>query len=223
MKVLLFGATGMIGQGVLRQALIDSGVEKLLVVGRTPTGRHDPKLRELVVADVSDLSTVEPELAGFDACLFCLGVSSAGMQEPRYTQLTYDLTLAVATTLARLTPGMTFVFVSGAGSDSTERGRLMWARVKGRTENALLRMPFKAAYMFRPGVVQPMHGVRSRTAGYRLLYSVTAPLLPLLRRMFPNQILTTEEMGWAMLNAARHGAPTRVLESRDIHHLAASS
>ena len=219
MKVLLFGATGMIGQGVLRQALIDSGVEKLLVVGRTPTGRHDPKLRELVVADVSDLSTVEPELAGFDACLFCLGVSSAGMQEPRYTQLTYDLTLAVATTLARLTPGMTFVYVSGAGTDSTERGRLMWARVKGRTENALLRLPFRAAYMVRPGVIIPERGIRSRTRWYQTLYDITRPLYPLLKRLGPGAVTTTEQMGRAMLALARSGYSKPILEMRDINAL----
>jgi uncharacterized protein YbjT (DUF2867 family) len=142
------------------------------------------------------------------------------MNEADYTRITYDITMAAASVLVRLNPGMTFVFVSGAGTDSTEHGRLMWARVKGKTENALLRMPFKAAYMFRPGVIQPMHGVRSRTAAYRILYSITAPLLPLLRVLFPNQILTTEDMGLAMLAAVRRGAPTRVLESRDIRQLA---
>jgi uncharacterized protein YbjT (DUF2867 family) len=142
------------------------------------------------------------------------------MNEADYSRITYDITMAAAKVLARLNPEMTFVFVSGTGTDSTERGRLMWARVKGRTENALLRMPFKAAYMFRPGVVQPLHGVRSRTAAYRILYSLTAPLIPLLRWMFPNQILTTEEMGCAMLNAVRRGAPAHVLETRDIRRLA---
>jgi len=219
MNVLLFGVTGMIGQGVLRRALIDPGVEKLTVVGRTPTGRHDPKLREQVVADVSDLSKVESELVGFDACLFCLGVSSAGMQEPRYTQLTYDLTLAVATTLARLNPGMTFVYVSGAGTDSTERGRLMWARVKGRTENALLRLPFKAAYMVRPGVIIPERGIRSRTRWYQTLYDITRPLYPLLKRLGPGAVTTTEQMGRAMLALARGGYSKPVLEMRDINAL----
>jgi uncharacterized protein YbjT (DUF2867 family) len=142
------------------------------------------------------------------------------MSEVDYARITYDITMAAANVLVRLNPGMTFVFVSGAGTDSTEHGRLMWARIKGKTENALLRMPFKAAYMFRPGVIQPMHGVRSRTAAYRILYSITAPLLPLLRVLFPNQILTTEDMGLAMLAAVRRGAPTRVLESRDIRQLA---
>jgi uncharacterized protein YbjT (DUF2867 family) len=142
------------------------------------------------------------------------------MNEADYTRITYDITMAAASVLVRLNPGMTFVFVSGAGTDSTEHGRLMWARVKGKTENALLRMPFKAAYMFRPGVIQPLHGVRSRTAAYRILYSITAPLLPLLRLLLPSQILTTEDMGLAMLAAARRGTSTRVLESRDIRQLA---
>ena len=220
MNVLLFGATGMIGQGVLRECLLDPGVERVVTVGRSAAGVTNTKLRQIVHSELGNFAPIEALLVGFDACFFCLGVTSAGMSEAGYTRVTYDLTMAAASTLVRLNPGMTFVFVSGAGTDSTERGRLMWARVKGRTENALLRMPFKAAYMFRPGVVQPMHGVRSRTAAYRILYSLTAPLLPLLRRLFPNQILTTEEMGRAMLAAVRRGAPARVLESRDIRQLA---
>jgi len=222
MNVLLFGATGMIGQGVLRECLLDSGVERVVTVGRSRTGVTNPKLRDIVYNDLPNFAPIEALLEGFDACFFCLGVTSAGMSEADYTRITYDLTMAAASVLVRLNPEMTFVFVSGAGTDSTERGRLMWARIKGKTENALLRMPFKAAYMFRPGVVQPMHGVRSRKAAYRILYSMTAPLIPMLRRLLPNQILTTEEMGRAMLNAVRRGAPKRVLESRDIHRLAAS-
>jgi uncharacterized protein YbjT (DUF2867 family) len=217
--VLLFGATGMIGQGVLRECLLAPDVDRVVSVGRSSTGTAHPKLREIVHKDLWNFAPIEAELAGFDACFFCLGITSAGMSEADYTRVTYDITMAAANVLVRLNPAMTFVFVSGAGTDSTERGRLMWARVKGKTENTLLRMPFKAAYMFRPGVVQPLHGVRSRTAAYRVLYSITAPLIPLLRRTFPNQILTTEEMGQAMLNAVRHGAPKRVLESGDIRQL----
>lgn len=223
MNVLLFGATGMIGQGVLRECLLDPGVERVVTVGRSATGVTNLKLRDIVYSDLSNFAPIEALLEGFDACFFCLGVTSAGMSEADYTRVTYDITMAAAKVLVRLNPGMTFVFVSGAGTDSTERGRLMWARVKGKTENALLQMPFKAAYMFRPGVIQPMHGVRSRTAAYRILYSMTAPLIPLIRRLFPSQILTTEEMGRAMLNAARRGSPTRVLESRDIRQLASGS
>jgi uncharacterized protein YbjT (DUF2867 family) len=141
------------------------------------------------------------------------------MSEADYTRVTYGITLAAAETLCRLNPAMTFVFVSGAGADSSEQGRLMWARVKGKTENAIIRLPFKAAYVFRPGVVQPMHGERSRTAAYRVLYAITKPLVPLIRRLLPNQILTTEQFGRAMLFVVRHGAPRRVLESGDINAL----
>ena len=180
------------------------------------TGQQHAKLREVVVPNVADLSGVEAELAGFDACLFCLGVSAAGMSEERYTKLTYDLTLAVARTLVRLNPGMTFVYVSGMGTDSSERGRVMWARVKGRTENALLKMPFRAAYMFRPGVVIPIHGITSSTRLYRILYAVARPLYPVVKALFPHSVVTTEQFGRAMLAVARNGFPKPVLEARDI-------
>ena len=220
MNVLVFGATGMIGQGVLRECLLDPGVALVQTIGRTSPGVTHPKLSEIVDADLTSYASIEPRLMGFDACFFCLGVSSAGMSEADYERVTYGITMAAATTLARLNPSMTFIYVSGAGTDSTERGRIMWARVKGRTENALFRLPFKAAYAFRPGVIQPLHGIKSRTAAYRVLYSITQPLLPVLRRLMPGLILTTEQIGRAMLTAARQGAPTRVLESRDISALA---
>jgi len=220
MNVLIFGATGMVGQGVLRECLRDPGVERVLTVGRTATGVRDPKLREIVHADLTSYASIEAQLAGFHACFFCLGVSSVGMREADYERVTYDITLAAAQTLVRLNQGMTFVYVSGAGTDSSEGGRMMWARVKGKTENALLCLPFKAAYMFRPGAIQPRHGVRSKTAAYRVLYSLTAPLLPLLRRLSPGLILTTDQIGRAVLVVARKGAPKKVLESRDISALA---
>jgi uncharacterized protein YbjT (DUF2867 family) len=210
----------MVGQGVLRECLRDAGVEHVLTVGRTAIGVQDPKLREIVQADLTSYASIAPQLSGFDACFFCLGVSSAGMREADYERVTYDITLAAAQTLVHLNPGMTFVYVSGAGTDSSERGRMMWARVKGKTENALLRLPFKAAYMFRPGAIQPLHGVRSKTAAYRVLYSLTAPLLPLLRRMFPDLILTTDQIGRAMLAVVRKGSLRKVLDSRDIGALA---
>ena len=159
---------------------------------------------------------MERELAGYDACFFCLGVTSAGMNEEAYGRITHDLTMAAATTLARLSPGMTFVFVSGAGADSTERGRVMWARIKGKAENAVLRMPFKASYVFRPAYIQPRHGIRSRTRMYRILYLAVAPLYPLLKAFFPRHVTTTEEIGRAMIAVARKGASKRVLESSDI-------
>jgi uncharacterized protein YbjT (DUF2867 family) len=173
-------------------------------------------LREVAHADLWNYSSIEAALTGFDACFFCLGVSSSGMTEPDYERLTYGIAVAAGETLARLNPQMTFVYVSGAGTDSSERGKVMWARVKGKTENALLRLPFKAAYMFRPGVIQPLHGATSKTASYRILYSLTKPLLPVLRWTFPGYVLTTEQIGRAMLAVARHGAPKRVLESKDI-------
>jgi uncharacterized protein YbjT (DUF2867 family) len=216
MKVLIFGATGMVGQGVLRECLLDPKVELVQTVGRSPTGVTHPKLREIVRADLLHYAEIEDNLRGFDACFFCLGVTSAGMSESQYELLTYGLTMAAARTLSRLNPGMTFIYVSGAGTDSSEQGSSMWARVKGRTENALLRLPFKAAYMFRPGVIEPVHGVRSKTTVYRVLYVLTKPVLPLLRRVFPSYILTTEEIGRAMLRVVQEGAPKTILESSDI-------
>lgn len=217
MNVLLFGATGMVGQGVLRECLIDPGVERVLAVGRSSTGRRDEKLTEALLPDVGDLSGVEDRLAGYDACFYCLGVSSVGMSEERYTKLTYDLALSVAGTLVRIDPAMTFVYVSGAGTDASEKGRVMWARVKGRTENALRRLPFRAAYMFRPAGIVPMHGVRSKTAWYRVIYAAMSPLYPVLKALFPNGVTTTEKVGRAMLAVARRGYPGPVLETRDIN------
>jgi uncharacterized protein YbjT (DUF2867 family) len=214
--VILFGATEMIGQGVLRQCLLDARVEKVLSIGRNKSGTVHAKLGEIVLPDLFDYSAIEKQLAGFDACFFCLGVSSAGMQEKEYERITYGITLAAAEALARQNRQMIFVYVSGAGTDSSERGRSMWARVKGRTENALLRLPFKAAYMFRPGFIQPLHGIRSRTQLYRAMYAISAPLIPIMRFLFPSSILTTEEIARAMIVVAQNGAPKNVLEVRDI-------
>ena len=222
MNVLIFGATGMLGQGVLRECLRDPDVRRVIVVGRSATGRHHEKLHEIVQPDVTDLSRLDPELRDVQACFFCLGVSSAGMTEDRYTHLTYELTMSVARQLARINQDMTFVYVTGAGTDRTGQGRSMWARVKGRTENALLALPFRAAYMFRPGLVQAGEGIRSKTRLYRVLYVVMAPLVGLLRRLFPNQVTTTEEIGRAMIAVARTGYEKRILESPDIRAAAGS-
>jgi len=219
-KVIVFGATGMVGQGVLRECLLDPGVESVLVVGRSPTGHEHAKLNEIVRPDLFDLSAIEGELSGYDACFFCLGVSSAGMGEAEYRHLTYDLTLSVARSLAKANPGMTFLYVSGAGTDSTESGRMMWARVKGATENALLRMPFKAAYMFRPGYIQPVHGAQTRTKWYGIVYAVLAPLYPVGEALVPKYVTTTERLGRAMIRVARAGNPDRVLASVDINRVA---
>jgi len=219
MKVILFGASGMVGQGVLRECELDPQVTEVLSVVRAATGQQHAKLREIVHKDFFDFSALEPELSGFDACFFCLGVSSAGMSEDKYRRITFDITLAAAQTLAKHNPQMTFIYVSGTGTESSERGRVMWARVKGQTENALLRLPFKAAYMFRPGVIVPLHGIKSRTALYRIPYLIMGPFLPLLKRLFPKYIITTESLGRGMLIAANRGAPKTVLESRDINRL----
>jgi uncharacterized protein YbjT (DUF2867 family) len=216
MKVLLFGASGMVGRGVLRECLQDPSVSEVFAIGRSATGVAHPKLRELRRADVGDLGTLVPELARFDACFFCLGVSAGGMGEAEYTRLTHDLTLTVARTLARVRPGMAFTYVSGMGTDSSGRGRSMWARVKGRTENELLALPL-AATMFRPAIIVPMHGERSKTPAYRFFYVLAAPLLPLLRRMLPGYVTTTEHVGRAMLAVAARGAPKPVLENADIN------
>jgi uncharacterized protein YbjT (DUF2867 family) len=220
MKVLLFGATGMIGQGVLRECLLDPGVESVLAVGRTASGQRHEKLRDLAHQDLLNLSAVENELRGFDACFFCLGVTSAGMKEEQYSRITYGITLAAAETLARLNTGMTFVYVSGMGADSSEQGRVMWARVRGKTENAVLRLPFKG-YIFRPAAIVPLHGIKSRTAVYRVFYVVLRPILPLLEALFPKYVSTTEKIGRVMLKVARTGAPKRVLENWDINERAA--
>jgi uncharacterized protein YbjT (DUF2867 family) len=216
MQVLIFGATGMVGQGVLRECLLAPDVTRVVAIGRSATGVSNQKLRDLVHKDLHEYASIEQALAGFDACFFCLGITSAGMSETDYTRITYDITAAAAETLARLNPAMTFIFVSGAGTDSSERGRLMWARVKGRAENAVLGL-FKAGYAFRPGVIQPLHGIRSRTLAYNIVYTVLAPMVSLLRYLLPRYVITTEEMGRAMLNVARHGAPQRILENPAIH------
>ena len=217
MRVIVFGATGMVGQGVLRECLIDPGIERVLVVGRSPTGVRSAKLIEIIHDDFTNYSAIEAQLTGFDACFFCLGVSSIGMSEDRYRHLTYDITLAAATTLARLNPQMTFTYVTGAGTDSTEQGSRMWARVKGKTENDLLKLPFKAAFMFRPAGIQPLHGVRSKTGWVQAIYVAAGPLLSFLVRVAPSYMTTSEQIGRAMLKVARDGYPKPVLESEDIN------
>jgi uncharacterized protein YbjT (DUF2867 family) len=209
----------MVGQGVLRECLLDTDIRQVLTVGRSATRQQHPKLRELTVPDLLDLTTIEPQLTHYDACFFCTGVSSAGMTEEKYTHLTYDLTLSVAQTLSRLNPNMTFLYISGAGTDSGEKGRSMWAGVKGRTENALLRLPLKAAYMFRPGFIQPLHGIRSKTRLYQFFYDLLTPVMPLLKGRFPKSLTTTEQLGRAMIHVAKNGYTKPILDTEDINRL----
>lgn len=219
MKVLLLGATGMIGQGVLRECLLDDRVTAVVVLTRVTTGQAHPKLREVLHQDYFHYEGLEERLRDVDACLFCLGVSSAGLSEAVYSRVTHDLTLALAQFLVALNPRMSFCYISGAGADSTERGRVMWARVKGRIENALLRLPFAGVYIFRPGAIQPLHGIQSRTPIYRLLYRIIGPLLPLIQRLAPDAVTTTERLGQAMIQAGLWGAPKPLLEMQDINRL----
>jgi uncharacterized protein YbjT (DUF2867 family) len=219
-KAIIFGATGMVGQGVLRECLRDAQVESVLLIGRSATGVREAKVTEIVQADLTDYSTIRNRLAGYDACFFCLGVTSAGMSETEYRRVTYDITLAAARALVAVNPGMTFVYVSGTGTDSSEKSRMMWARVKGATENALLALPFTAAYMFRPGYIQPLHGIKSKTGWYSAMYAVVAPIYPLLRIAFGKYVTTTEELGRAMLHSAKSGAKKRVVENAEIAALA---
>lgn len=221
MNVVIFGATGMVGQGVLREALLDDSVRTVVTVGRGPTGKKDPKLRGIVHGNLLDLGPIAGQLGDLDACFFCLGVTSSGMTEADYRRVTHDFAVSAARTLLAKNPGMTFVFVSGAGADGTARSRTMWARVKGEAENAIQKMPFKAAYVFRPAFIEPLHGIRSRTRMYNVLYSLLRPLVPLVRLLFPAYVTTTERVGQAMLEVAKRGAPKAVLENRDINDVAA--
>jgi uncharacterized protein YbjT (DUF2867 family) len=211
MKLLLFGASGMVGQAVLRQCLLDPDVVSVLSIGRTNSGISHPKLRNLVRPDMFDFSVNADDLTGYDTCFFCLGVSSVGMKEPDYTHLTYDLTMGWARTLASDNPAMRFLYVSGMGTG----GKAMWAQVKSRTENALLAL-FPNAIMIRLGALRPLHGERSKAPGAGLILSLLSPAWPVLQRLWPKGVITTEELGRAMIRAAREGAPKRILESGDL-------
>jgi uncharacterized protein YbjT (DUF2867 family) len=213
MRVIIFGATGMVGQGALRESLLAQDVEQVLAVVRKPTGVRHRKLREITLADFADLTPIEDDLRGFDACFYCLGVSSVGLDEAAYARISYDYPIAAAHALARLNPALTFVYVSGAGTNPD--GRARWARVKGRTELEVIRI-FPNGYGFRPGFIQPTHGATSRTGLYRAAYAITAPLLPLLNRLAPRYVTSTDRLGRAMLRAARTGFPTRIVENADL-------
>lgn len=221
MKALVFGATGMIGQAVLRECLRDPGVSRVVTIGRRAIGVPDPKVVDIVEPDVAHVARHEAELRDVDACFFCLGVTSLGLSEAEYSRMTYDLTIAAARELVRINLHMTFIYVSGAGSDSTERGRVMWARVKGRTENALLTLGFHAAYMFRPGAVIPLHGIRSRTGWYNAVYAIIRPIAGPLARLSPAHVTTSDRLARAMLVVARDGYHSPIVESSDINRIGA--
>jgi len=216
LKVIIFGATGMVGAGVLNECLLDDRIREIVSVQRSPSGASHRKLRELIRTDFFDYHDARDAFRGADACFFCLGVTAVGKSEEEYHRLTFDLTLAAARTLAELNPGMTFCYVSGQGTDSSERGRVMWARVKGKTENALSGLPLRA-YMLRPGYIQPLGGIKSKTRVYRLFYQVMAPLYPVLKRLTPGLVTTNEVVGRAMIELAASGYGSRILEVRDIN------
>jgi uncharacterized protein YbjT (DUF2867 family) len=223
MKVIIFGASGMVGQGVLRECELDPDITAIRLVGRSASGKLGAKTDEVVHSDLWDYRTITSQLSGFDATFFCLGTPSAGKSEAEYARVTYDLTLAAAAALAKVNPSMTFVYVSGDGADSTEQGRVMWARIRGKTENALQRLPFKAVYVFRPGVIQPLHGIQSKTRLYRVTYRLGRPLLPWLRAAFPNSITTTECLGRAMIAVAKRGYERTILTAKDFEILGGKS
>jgi uncharacterized protein YbjT (DUF2867 family) len=216
MKVIIFGASGMVGQGVLRECLVASDVDSILSVVRRPTGKSDPKLTEVVHSDFADYSSLRDQMTGYDACFFCLGVSSLGMKEPEYTRITYDFTLAAARTMAEVNPDSTFVYVSGAGTDSSEKGRQMWARVKGKTENDVMALPLHG-YAFRPGYIQPLHGVVSPYRWARVLYGVFGRVYPRLNKLFPKATTTTENIGLAMLDVTRTSPAKKIHYSTDFN------
>ncbi|WP_322051754.1 NAD-dependent epimerase/dehydratase family protein [Paraburkholderia bannensis] len=221
MRVVLIGATGMVGQGVLRACLAAQDVTEIIVVGRrAPPGYDDPRITVVTVPDLARFDASDAVFSGVDACFFCVGVSSFGMSEAAYRAITYDLTLHVAQALLHASPAMTMVYVSGAGADSSEQGKSMWARVRGQTENALQRLPFRQVAIFRPSAIIPEAGIQSRTASYRWMYAVLKPLLSLIRLVSPQSVLTTRIMGDAMLNAVRKGVPHAVLKPAEIDRLA---
>lgn len=221
MKVIILGSTGMVGKGVLLECLNDPDIEKVLVVNRQSCNITNAKLFEIIHNDFFNLSDIKEQIKGYDACFFCLGISSAGLSEEKYTKITYDLTMVFAQIMVELNPESIFCYVSGVGTDSSEKGRTMWARVKGKTENALLALPFKASYMFRPGYIQPGKGIRSKTALYRIFYIVLTPLYFLLKP-FKGLVTNTKSLSKAMINVAKKGSNKNILGVRDINMLAES-
>lgn len=221
-NAIITGATGMIGKGVLLECLRSDEVESVLAINRRPVGLEHPKLREIIHDDFSDISAVKNELAGYNACFYCLGISSAGLSEHEYHKITYDLTIGFAAAALERNPDMCFCYISGAGTDTKEKSRMMWSRVKGKTENALLAMRFRSAYMFRPGFIIPLKGIRSRTALYNSLYTLMKPFYSLLKKL-PKYVTDTEKLGRAMIYVASNGHESKILESIDINRIVAEN
>lgn len=222
MKVVITGSTGMVGKGVLLVCLEDPRITEILAINRSTLAIQNPKLKELLINDFGSVENNRSQLKAYDACFFCLGISSVGMQEKEYSDITYTLTKEFAETFIAESPNSTFIYVSGTGTDTTEKGRSMWARVKGKTENVLLTMPFKAAYMFRPGFIQPMRGIRSKTKLYQTFYNISTPLYPLLKRIFPKSLINTDQIGLAMINLAEKRSSKKWFENKDINEAAAN-
>ncbi|WP_319591883.1 NAD-dependent epimerase/dehydratase family protein [uncultured Draconibacterium sp.] len=220
MNVIITGATGMVGKGVLLECLDHRSVEKVLVIGRNPVDVTHPKLEQLIQNDFSDFSTTKEQLAGFDACFLCMGISSVGMKENDYKKITYDYTLALARELFALNPEMTITYVSGEGTDSSEKGKVMWARVKGKTENDLIKLGFKQAFMFRPGFIIPLRGIKSRTKAYQFMYDYFMWLVRLFKTVAPNAVVNTTQVGKAMINCALYGYNAVIIKPKDIIQLA---
>jgi uncharacterized protein YbjT (DUF2867 family) len=220
MNVIITGATGMVGKGVLLECLDHESVEKVLVIGRNPVDISHPKLAELIHNDFSDFSTVKEQLAGYGACFLCMGISSVGMKEDDFKRVTYDYTLSLARELLPLNPKMTITYVSGEGTDSSEKGRVMWARVKGKTENDLIKLGFKQAFMFRPGLIIPLRGIKSRTKAYQFVYDYFMWLVRLFKAVAPNAVVNTTQLGKAMINAALYGYNSAIIKPKDIIQLA---
>jgi len=215
-KIIILGTTGMVGEGVLHESLNHPEVESVLVINRRPCGIEHKKLTEIIHQDFHDITAIETQLSGYNACFFCMGVSSLGMKEEDYRRITYNLTMHVANRFVKINPEMTFCYVSGTGTDSTEKGRSMWARVKGKTENDLMKLPFKTSYMFRPGYIQPTAGLKN---AYKI-YKIVGPFYPIWNTFFPKYVCTLKQLGLAMINSVITGSKVQVLECKDIRLLA---
>jgi len=223
LKVIIFGSTGMVGKGVLYECIDSENVESVLLINRSRLGIENPKVKEVVHDDFTDFSSLQNELKGYDACYFSLGVSAAGMKEEKYRRITYGFTLAASSILRKLNENMTFIYVSGVGTDTSEKGRTMWARVKGKTENDIIKLGFKDAYMYRAGYIQPEKGIKSKTKLYNALYIFSKPLYPVLKILIPNQITTTTKLGQSMINITQKPYRKKIITNRDINIIASNN